>query len=359
MTFLFTGCGGGGTSTVPVLNNPESISVTTPTPSVNPAGKPGVFKIVVYVPASQSLKDMTGSVIPYRSTHLWVSITGEAIGTAITQGTAISGGSYTELTISGVPVGLNVATIEVRTASGGGGDLLAQRKHGFFMPSGGTAGVGTAGESFSMGVAIQGGACVPANIDVPTGTLLFFENQDSVQRTVATNPASINEDIYGVTPSGQPNTPATYHAESYTFGTAGTYSYTSPSASGRVLVYDGPHLLSIVDDGAEDSTNDDRNPNSGDTTVNFTVNAVSARGFGTSQTMVNGSVTFTEILEAGSPAVATVRTATIAGWNDGAITGSVSLPRGKWRVVVSVRGTDTTENVYYYKGTGTYTVIAN
>ena len=351
MTFLFAGCGGGGTSTVPSVNTPEGISVTNPTPSVNTAGKPGVFKIVVYVPSSQSSKDMTGSVIPYLSTHLWVSITGEAIGTAITGGTAITAG-YTELTIPNVPVGLNVATIEVRTAPGGGGNLLAQRKHGFFMPSGGTAGVGSAGAPFSMGVAIQGGACVPANIDIPTDTILFFENQDSVQRTVATNPASISADIYGVTPSGQPDTPATYHAVSHTFGTAGTYNYTNPSASGRVLVYGVPHMTAISDNDSEPIENIDIN--------SITTFTISGSGFGTDRAMVGGQVLFyrvDDLLHEYYDWDASF----ISNWTDTSITLSdipgASLSKGKYRVKVRVRGTYTPENdFYYYIGSGNYVI---
>ena len=347
--FILYGCGGGGGSlTSAPVSEPTALS---PTPSGS--AEPGTFTITLSVPDYITSKDMSGSVLPYRSSYMRVSITGEAITGSIIDETAISPPTTT-LVINNVPPGLNEATIEIRTASGGGGDLLAWRKHGFFMPSGGTAGVGSVGEPFSMGVAIQGGACVPANIDVPVNTLLYFENRDSVARTVATSPASIvSGTIDGAEISGQPNVPATYHAVSHTFGTAGTYNYTSPSASGRVLVYDAPHMTAISDNDSEPIENIDIN--------SITTFIISGSGFGTDRTMVNGAVYFYRVDNLTAVYLDATPYITGTGWTDTSITLSdipgTALSKGKYRVKVLVRGTYTPEdNFYYYIGSGNYVI---
>ena len=145
------------------------------------------------------------------------------------------------MTVSDVPVGLNEALIEVLDE---GKNVIACYKHGFYMTAGGTE---EPPDVIYPGVVITGGNYRPQNIDVPAGTELYFENWDSVERTVETTPllSPAMSPIAGVTPAVQPNTAAIYHSASHTFSTAGTFTYTGGDG-GRIFVYAAPLISSFT-----------------------------------------------------------------------------------------------------------------
>ena len=374
-------------------------------------------------------------------------------------------------------VGLHTATIEIRTAAGGGGDLLASRKHGFYLTSGETENAGT----IHMGVAISGGLCDPAKIDIPEGTTLFFENRDATARTVtAGRTAPYNEvatdEIAAVT-TGDETTGDTYNADSLTFASAGSYIYQTGGGGNdtdayRILVYAVPTITSVTNAAGYDFDNetdtstvnfvikgtnfgDDRamvngmvrfqSDKAGSTPVyvdnanfatwtdtqitgsidlpgiesgyhyvvdvivrgtvanapnnfykgascpvpsvtsikdnngagdNYSVDdnqetvtfVIAGTNFSSSQTMVGGTVTFVDV---NPPGATTDYAATVTAWADTQITGTIVLPKstggtgalnpggGKYRIKINARGSDNTEKVYYYKGTGNYTVIVD
>jgi hypothetical protein len=369
LLFAATGCGGSGSSgggmsysgggdTVP----PGATNPTTPGNPAAPAPttgsdlKTGTFTVTVLTPGGGERGD---KVIPYRASHLYVTMTSETGVPAVPAAElAISGPGPHTLAINLVPVGLHIATIEIWTASGGssgGGTLLAQRKHGFYMTAGGTATTGT----LSMGVAIAGSLAVPGKIDIPQNTTLFFENQDAVAQTVTLRCLPLADKTTGaINPPDaqtQPGTPATYYAAALAFLPAdtGTWTYVSPAGmtlpNYRVLVYAPPTLTAVG------PTNDTTNT---DSVVTFTITGT---GFGTDQASVNGVVDFidaiTSALNPNAP--------NITSWGDTTIQGTVLIAGGKWYPQVTVRGVTTSTTapqnnpatrVYFYKGTGTYNV---
>ncbi len=146
----------------------------------------------------------------------------------------------------------------------------------------------------------------------------------------------------------QPVTAEVYQSVNQLFNTQGTFTYDSGfGAPGRVLVYGLPTITSVTPD--KDSTN-------GNTPLSFTLTGTN---FGTSQTSVNGSVKFIQVNESdpNNPWGTIYTVSAITSWGNTSIAGTVSLPEGKYRIEVTVRGENTTETVYFYKGTGTYEVI--
>ena len=364
---LIAGCGGGGGSTGVIPNNGSVTTIDpTATPGTlvevpgNPTATPGstipsnlptgAFKVEVQFPGSGSglrAKDLAGSDLPYNSHTLRVTITGEAIATSIVGERndldPTGAGTYT-LTVSNVPVGLNTANIQVLDPSG---NILCQRKHGFYMTPGTTEGPGL----ILLGVAIDSnGACNPSNIDLPAGTTIAFQNQDYVNdRSVKMNSSALTIGPIGkATHITQPVTAEVYQSVNQLFNTEGTFTYDSSfGAPGRVLVYGLPTLTSITPD--KDSTN-------GTTSVGFTLTGTN---FGTSQASVNGEVKFIQVQEndPNNPWGTIYTVSTITSWANTSIAGSINLPEGKYRIEVKVRGENTTEAVYFYKGTGNYQVI--
>ncbi|MEQ8191978.1 MAG: hypothetical protein ABRQ39_28695 [Candidatus Eremiobacterota bacterium] len=349
---IIAGCGGGSTGYTGGVSYAEPTVIPTATPAATaaPSGG-GVFKVTVNIPGYEvSKKDtLTADVLPYGSKTLRVTITGEAIDPDMVEETPIPSPAppAVTVTVSDVPVGLNEALIEVLDE---GGNVIAHYKHGFYMTAGGT--VSPPGEVYLGVVITEEGNYRPENIDVAQGTELYFENWGSVERTVETTPAlnPAMSPIAGVTPAAQPNTAAIYHSASHTFNTAGTFTYTGGDG-GMVLVYDTPHMTAISDNVGnliEDTTTGD--------IATFTI---SGNGFGTDRTMVKGSVYFYRVDNL--TAVYLDATSCISNWTDGSITLSnipgTSLPKGKYRVKVLVRGTYTPENdFYYYKGSGNYVI---
>ena len=359
---LIAGCGGGGGTTGVVPNNGITTNPVDPTATpgtlVEVPGNPsnptvpsnvptGTFKMEVKFPGSGAglrAKELTGSDLPYNSHTLRVTITGEVITTPLTgERTDLDptgAGTYT-LTVSNVPVGLNTATIEVLDGSS---NLLCHRKHGFYMTPGTTEGPGL----ILLGIAIQSdGSYIPQNVDIPAGSTLMFQNQDyNNDRT-----ASMNTGAVTVGPIGhashitQPVTAEVFPVLNHVFNTAGQFNY--DGQSGRVLVYGLPTLTSVTPD--KDSTN-------GTTSVGFTLTGTN---FGTSQAGVNGAVRFIQAQEndPNNPWGTSYNVSNITSWGNTSIAGSVELPEGKYRIEVSVRGENTTEAVYFYKGAGSYQVI--
>ncbi|MEQ8172704.1 MAG: YCF48-related protein [Candidatus Eremiobacterota bacterium] len=360
---LIAGCGGGGSTGV----IPNNGSVTTIDPTATPGtlvevpGNPtttpgstipsnlptGTFKVEVQFPGAGSglrAKDLTGSDLPYNSHTLRVTITGEAIATSIVGERndldPTGAGTYT-LTVSNIPVGLNTATIEVLDPSG---NLLCQRKHGFYMTPGATEGPGL----ILLGVAIQSdGSYVPQNIDIPAGSSISFQNHDYTNDRTA----SMNSGAVTVGPIGhaahitQPVTAEVFPAVNNLFNTQGQFDY--DGQTGRVLVYGLPTLTSVSPEG--DSTN-------GTTSVGFTLTGTN---FGTSQSSVNGAVNFIQVNEndPNNPWGTVYNPSSFTSWSNTSIVGTINLPAGKYRIEVSVRGENTTETVFFYKGTGNYQVI--
>ncbi|MEQ8172762.1 MAG: formylglycine-generating enzyme family protein, partial [Candidatus Eremiobacterota bacterium] len=289
-------------------------------------------------------KELAGSDLPYNSHTLRVTITGEAIATSIVGERndldPTGAGTYT-LTVSNVPVGLNTATIEVLDPSG---NLLCQRKHGFYMTPGATEGPGL----ILLGIAIQGdGSYVPQNIDIPEGSSISFQNHDYTNdRTASMSGGTVTVGPIGhATHVTQPVTAEVFPAVNQLFNTQGQFDY--DGQTGRVLVYGLPTLTSVTPD---------KDTDNGTTYVSFTLTGTN---FGTSQASVNGAVRFIQVNEndPNNPWGTVYTIASYGLWSNTSIRGSINLPAGKYRIEVSARGENTTEAVFFYKGTGNYQVI--
>jgi alpha-tubulin suppressor-like RCC1 family protein len=230
-----------------------------PDPDDTPFRSQGIFFVRIKLQnPKQSPEAPEGSrVIPEGSTTLSVIIvhesndeypTSEQI--AIDPITGIA-----ELAISGVLVGLNEATIQVLDDED---NVLAQRKHCFYMPPGGNYSLS---EPLSLGVAIEdGGKSNPENIEIPLGTELFYENWSKttshsvvldnllrfshindqagyVGKRVFVSEDYIAQNIPPAVSHSQPNTPGEYFASSYNFNICGEYEYDSGyGAPGKVIV---------------------------------------------------------------------------------------------------------------------------
>ncbi|MEQ8171892.1 MAG: hypothetical protein ABRQ38_23575, partial [Candidatus Eremiobacterota bacterium] len=143
----------------------------------------------------------------------------------------------------------------------------------------------------------------------------------------------------------QPVTAEVFPAINNLFNTQGQFDY--DGQTGRVLVYGLPTLTSVTPD--KDSTN-------GTTDVSFTL---AGTNFGTSQASVNGAVRFIQVNEndPNNPWGTVYNPSSFTSWSNTSIAGTINLPSGKYRIEVSARGENTTETVFFYKGTGNYQVI--
>jgi len=328
LLLLISGCGGGsgggaassGGSSQTSLTAAQTGSGTGTDSSAAASGKTGTFTVTVQLPKPAKSRNVNGKVIPYGYSSLKVTIQGEATTKTDTSTITLDGDNKYQKTISDVPVGLNVATIQILDASN---NVLAQRTHGFYMTAGGTAAAGTTGSPLSMGVSVTGGACSPLNIDIPKGTTLYFENLDATARTVTVHcdgktDKTVNLDA--ATGSTDPDTPATYPFNSLTFGNndAGTWSYTSPSGSGSVLVYDNPAITALTKRASQEGEE-------------ITITGTS---FGRSQTGANGTVTFGGIAAT-----------TISSWSDTSIKATVPTGAKSGPLVVTAHGLSSSNNI--------------
>jgi len=359
---FMAGCGGSGNT-----------GVYTPPADVSDNTQPGTgtFKITFLLPGSQnpsSSEDITGSYIPYYSTYLRVTLDGDGI-TAATEypdhnGQELASGGNT-LTINSVPVGIKRAVIEL--LDGPAGNTIARQSRSWFMtPAGYSA-------SCEMGVAVTDstGTVIPDTIEVPTGAVLFFLNEDTVNAwdvRLAGGTYAIGSPLAAAVPPADAATPWVYDMtdNSITFNTAGThiydYSAVAPLQAGApgggatyVLVQDAPVVSTIVDgDGNNVSTN-----NTTPETITVTING---SGFGDHYD-ANCQVDFIDCADTGHVITADL---SVAVWSDTQITGvEVTLDRNtKYYVRVTCRGGayqngnggDLLEgdgtDPYYYKGIG-------
>jgi len=358
---FMAGCGGSGNTGV--YTPPADVSDNTQ------AGT-GTFKISVNLPGTQnpsSSEDITGSYIPYYSTYLRVTLDGDGIASATEypnhdgQDLSVSN----TLTINDVPVGIKRAVIEVLDSAGG--VTVARQTRSWFMTTAGYA------ASCEMGVAITDsiGTVVPGTIEVPTGTELFFLNEDSVNAwdvRLAGGTYAIGSPLAAAVLPADAATPWVYDMtdNSITFGTAGTHTYDyslalfqagAPGGGATyVLVQDVPVVSGIADG---DGNNVSPNNSPPDEVVTVTVNG---SGFGDYYD-ANCQIDFIDCAETSH-----VITADLSGaaWSDTQITGvEVTLDRNtKYYVRVTCRGGayqngnggdlldgDGTDP-YYYKGIG-------
>jgi len=366
---LISGCGGGGDISSVIPNNVTVQSTPTGSPGTlvqvpdNPTNPSipsylpaGTFNVTVQFPGAGSgraQKELSGSDLPYNSHTLKVTITGEAIINPIVgeiDDLDPSGsGTYT-LTVPDVPVGLNSAVIEVIDPSN---NLLCQRKHGFYMTPGGTAGPGL----IILGVTVQSdGSCLPENIDIPFGTTLVYQNQDyDNDRTVHMNNQALTVGpIAHAEHITQPVTAEVFHSGTCSFPAEGIYNYDAGYGDpGRVLVYGLPSITEIRDDSG---IGDNKDENSDLSRVDY---VLKGNNFGTSRESVAGEVRFIQTVEGdpNNPWGTVYNTASFSSWSNTSVHGSIELPGGKYRVEISVRGENTAENVLYYKGSGNFEVI--
>jgi formylglycine-generating enzyme required for sulfatase activity/plastocyanin len=340
LLLLISGCGGGagggaafgGGSSQASLTAAQTGNGTGTDSSTVSSGKTGTFTVTLQLPKPAKSRKVNGKVIPYGYSSLKVAIQGEATTKTDTSTITLDGDNKYQKTISDVPVGLNVATIQILDASN---NVLAQRTHGFYMTAGGTETTG----NLSMGVSVKkSGSNVvyePANIDVPPNTTLCYENID-YDNDVAVQFQGGSPAEFTITKAGHASgeaTPDTFNYKSQAFTTSGQYNYNN--GTGRVLVSDPPSLTSIADvDG------DQYSPELSSGAVTFTLAGTS---FGASQSLTGGTVKFKDT----STGVTT--TATIGTWNNTAITGTVTLSQGSYFVYVTSNGASTCNAVYYYK----------
>jgi|GEM_PF-1615497 len=282
------------------------------------SGKTGTFTVTVQLPKPAKSRKVNGKVIPYGYKSLKVTIQGEAMNKTDTSTITLDGDNKYQRQITEVPVGLNVATIQILDASN---NVLAQRTYGFYMTAGGTAEAGTAGSPLSMGVSVTGGACDPLNIDIPKGTTLYFENLDAAARTVTVHCDGKTDktvNLEAATGNTDPDTPATYPYKSIAFDSdddVGTWSYTSPSATGTVVVSDNPAITALSKRASQEGE---------EITITGT-------GF---RDQANGTVTFGGIAAT-----------TISSWSDTSIKATVPTGAKSGPLVVTAHGLSSSNNI--------------
>jgi hypothetical protein len=183
----------------------------------------GTFKVKVSVPAHISTDSR---VIPEGTTSLRVRIDSSETSYSSTTPIPLTG-AVVSAEIPNVPVGLHVATFEAVNASN---TVLAQRKHGFYMPPGATVNAGT----IDLGVAIQSnGLVTPQIISIQQGATLYIENWDTgsdrvVELSSSSSPATelyTTGTINRVTALGQPVSPKSYNYDSILFNTIGDFYF--------------------------------------------------------------------------------------------------------------------------------------
>jgi len=334
LTTLFAGCGGGNSDVVnsSVINNNQTAAT-------------GSFSITVNVPKPD--KGLFGSYIPSTRKTLIVTITGEAIPTNAPVEDALDLDEGSTLTISGIPVGLNVASIKVLD---GNKKVIAQRNVGFFLKGNEKYTAGT----IEMGIGIDStGSCTPSIMEIPRGTELYFENQDTASdHTISfNNGAIVIGPIAKVATSTEPNTPVVFDAKSYKFDTIGTYVYdTGKGSPGQISVFDVP-VVSSIDNGNSDPNMKNKDELQVNTEIYLTING---SGFGSDASSVTGQVIFTQV----NPVVDANEIVKVYGtfdantsWSDTKIKTKVKLSEGTYLVQVAVRGGTSADKVYYYRAT--------
>ena len=335
ITVLITGCGGGNAVSSGSIPSQTNEAPSQETPEIEtPEEGAGTFTVTFEIPGNVNdgieSSELEASIIPWQRKTLSVTITGPEPSNPLVETQTINyGGSYT-FTIDNVPVGPDIATLEVFDEEN---NLLAQRKQGFFMQQG----ANVSGGSLSLGVAVNSdGTYSPENIEIPVNTRLFFENQDSTQdRTITLSSSSISiGPIAKAQEAIPPYTPASYSALSYYFSTAGIYTY--DGALGQILVYGIPSITSITPDSDTEENL---------STVTFTI---SGDNFGPDINSVEGRVKFYDFN------LVDAYTAEITSWGENEISGSVEMPGDKYYVQVTSRGSNSMDEIYFEKGNGPF-----
>jgi alpha-tubulin suppressor-like RCC1 family protein len=172
-------------------------------------------------------------IIPDGTTHIRITLTGE---NGYSHKEAVATSESIIKSISNVPTGLHEALFEAILVTGENdplttGTVLAQRKHGFFMPAGETVNAG----SIDLGIAIINNFAHPQTITVPKDTTLCIENWDAVDDHIVKLSSTIGGPavytiggaggIPNVTEAVQPDQPCCYHSASQLLDTAGTYYF--------------------------------------------------------------------------------------------------------------------------------------
>jgi alpha-tubulin suppressor-like RCC1 family protein len=198
--------------------------------------------LIVRIKAPRSNSSVRSRIIPFGTTDIRITITGEN-GFSYEQDFPFDSQSVVNETISGIPPGLHVATFKaVEKVDGMVISVLAQRKHSFFMPAVGIVGPSTV----DLGVAIENGFAVPDTITIEQGETLYFQNWDNTEREVILKKGSnaafhidyqTGSNLPGFEVEQQPNTPATYHFGSYQFNEHGTYIYQNNGGGNNTETY--------------------------------------------------------------------------------------------------------------------------
>ena len=251
IALFLAGCGGsdGGAGTLPSVSQ-ENSGITTQPVNMEPVNmsETGIFVVTVNIPGN-SLKNIENKIIPLSHYTLRIEITGENISGSLVATQNIESSGEHRMEIEDIPSGLNIATIEILDSSG---NLLAQRKHGFYMMGGEVTGP----EGISMGVGIDSsGNCNPQVIYIPVGTTLYFENQDyNNARTVSMNSGNVTiGPISAAETASLPDNPEYFHTESYTFNAVGDYIYDAGyggdgTSAYKVVVYKSVKAVIVIDD---------------------------------------------------------------------------------------------------------------
>jgi hypothetical protein len=196
-------------------------------------------KFIVNIRTRPLLAIRDSRVIPIGSVTLRVSVKHEQFPEVSDSAEIDPESGTATLALSGVYPGINEATIQVLDDSD---NILAQRKHCFFMPSSGNY---VMSAPLDLGVAIKpNGTCEPANIEIPLGTELYYENwsetttgsikstpmyrfieNDATGRPEFDTEPFIVDSIDVAQKLIQHNIPAFYDFQSYSFNVCGEYTY--------------------------------------------------------------------------------------------------------------------------------------
>jgi hypothetical protein len=403
------GCGGGGG----IDTGGGGGGGDTPAPTT------GNFRVSIKVPVPPDQQEEGSRIVPATAAWLKVTTESEDIAGAadVTDHSAIDQYGFATVTLASVPVGRNIATIGVHANDDGSpaAAALAHVKHGFYMPPGATV----SGGLLHLGVAVTSTTTVnPAHITVPVGTRLYYQNWITGAGTATVKVDTAGEDderstgaINNVLAGSHPNTPATYYSGNILFPDANTYKYLAGFGGDgdignfSVDVTGTITLTSVVHEGAA-PTNWNQDPATPRTLTVTGANLTNITGQEAGSPAAlpvdnsdNLQLIFLQVLESGNVATphqykfckhkdvaddgedhitypAPASTVTNTGPTTATFTVAANqLPTGKYRVFIKRRfrmvesptntdwsGTtnyfylESTNTVYYYSGTGEFSI---
>lgn len=212
---IFSGCGG----------NDVSQGITE-------NSKSGTFTVTVNMPASSHSE----KIIPLGSTFVTVTI--EHISGIIVPSDFVPLTESTVVSLSGIPVGINTATIKIWDSEKA--NIKSIKKYGFFLTSGQNANPG----DIEMGMAIDPNANIIPNLltfYLISGTKnIYIENYDDMPHSIRVDtilPQTLNLNA-AVSPV-LPNTPPVFDGKFFTFDTHGTYNIYidgSTTPKGQIII---------------------------------------------------------------------------------------------------------------------------